>query len=147
MPRCSVPHLQSTLIGSINSSPALVSEYVTCGGEARFTCRPTIPSDSSSRSCAVRTFSLMPGSSLRNSANRLGPNPRCHIASTFHLPASTLIVPCTGHPKLLFMVIFPATRLTNLCVLPVAPPTVIPSGGIDEKCTDEKFEPPIFSKP
>jgi hypothetical protein len=35
--------LHSTLIGSINSSPALVNEYVICGGEARFTFRPTIP--------------------------------------------------------------------------------------------------------
>jgi hypothetical protein len=30
--------------------------------------------------------------------NFFGPNPRCQIASTFHLPLTQLIVPDTGQP-------------------------------------------------
>ena len=35
---------------------------------------------------------------LRSSAKRMGPNERCHKICTFHLPESTLMVACTGHP-------------------------------------------------
>src|SRR5215469_448617 len=65
--------------------------------------RRRTPSCSSSRSCAASTFSLTPGSRSRSSAKRRDPNPRCHTISTFHFPAKTFDVACTGHPKWFFM--------------------------------------------
>ena len=53
-------------------SPKGVSEYSTCGRFAAKSLRRTAPSSSSSRSWAVSTFWLMPGSALHNWACRRG---------------------------------------------------------------------------
>src|SRR6266700_3091942 len=67
------------------------------------TSRVTTRSFSSSRSWAVNIFSLTPGRRSRSSAKRCEPNDRCQTIKTFHLPAKTFEVACTGHPKCSFI--------------------------------------------
>jgi uncharacterized protein YbjT (DUF2867 family) len=67
--------------------------------------------------------------------------PECQIASTFHSPLSTLIVPLHGTAKIVFHgLFFTATGLTNLCVLPATLKPVITSQGGNEKSKRARFE-------
>src|ERR1700751_6437897 len=50
-------------------------------------------------------------------------NPRCQTTRTFHFPLRTLMVPCTGQPKLVFI---ERSGITKLCVLPAGVNRVIP---------------------
>ena len=50
-----------------------------------------------------QNLSLTPGNRSRIWANRRDPDARCQTIRTFHLPAITFAVPCTGHPKLFFI--------------------------------------------
>src|SRR4249920_177224 len=93
----------------------------------RVTSRTITPSRSSCRRCSVNTFSEIFGNFFRSSANRNRPNERCQKICTFHFPASTAIVACTGQPFMCFIctdlfppsnAIFAPLGLTFLCVLP-----------------------------
>lgn len=46
----------------------------------------------------------------RISAKRRDPNPRCQTISTFHFPARTFEVACTGHPKWFFIGLLPGLQ-------------------------------------